>query len=53
MSLLLGYLPNIVSQDPYLRLKVVRLPFEVAKRRNFEEQVTDIKHNGVQEVVDK
>ena len=38
---------------PYIRPKVVELPFEVTKRITFEELVTDININILQEVVDK
>ena len=40
-------------EDPYIRPKVVELPFEVAKRITFEELVTNININRLQEVVDK
>ena len=40
-------------KDPYIRPKVVELPFEVTKRITFEELVTDININRLQEVVDK
>ena len=40
-------------EDPYIRPKVVELPFEVTKRITFEELVTDININRLQEVVDK
>jgi DNA-directed RNA polymerase-5 subunit 1 len=43
----------ILAKHPYMRLKVVGLPPEVAKRITFEEQVTDININRLQEVVDK
>ena len=39
-------------EDPYIRLKVVELPVEVTKRITFEELVTDININRLQEVVD-
>ena len=38
---------------PYIRPKVVEFPFEVKKRITFEELVTDININRLQEVVDK
>ena len=40
-------------EHPYIRPKVVELPFEVTKRITFEELVTDININRLQEVVDK
>ena len=40
-------------EDTYIRPKVVELPFKVTKRITFEELVTDININGLQEVVDK
>ena len=40
-------------EDPYIRPKVVELPVEVTKRITFEELVTDININRLQEVVDK
>ena len=40
-------------EDPYIRSKVVELPFEVTKRISFEELVTDINNNRLQEVVNK
>ena len=40
-------------EDPYIRPKVVELPFEVTKRISFEELVTDINNNILQEVVNK
>ena len=40
-------------EDPYIRPKVVELSFEVTKRITFEELVTDININRLQEVVDK
>ena len=40
-------------EDPYIRPKVVELPFEVTKRITSEELVTDININRLQEVVDK
>jgi len=40
-------------EDPYIRPKVVELPVEVTKRIAFEELVTDININRLQEVVDK
>jgi hypothetical protein len=52
-ELFLGYLSHILSKYPYSGPKVVELPPEVAKRITFEEQVTDININGLQEVVDK
>ena len=40
-------------EDPYIRPKVVELPVEVTKRITFEEPVTDININRLQEVIDK
>jgi len=40
-------------EDSYIRPKVVELPFEVTKRISFEELVTDINNNRLQEVVNK
>ena len=40
-------------EGPYIRPKVVELPVEVTKRITFEELVTDININRLQEVVDK
>ena len=40
-------------EDRYIRPRVVELPFEVTKRIPFEELVTDININRLQEVVDK
>jgi hypothetical protein len=47
-ELFLGYLSHILSKDPYIELKVVKLPPEVTKRITFEEQVTDININRLQ-----
>ncbi|XP_066321217.1 DNA-directed RNA polymerase V subunit 1-like [Miscanthus floridulus] len=44
---------SVLTGDPYIGLGVVGLPSEVAKRMTFEEQVTDININRLQEVVDK
>ena len=43
----------ILPRDPYIRLDVAGLPFEVAKRITFEDQITNINMNIPQEVVDK
>jgi hypothetical protein len=43
--------PHILSKDPYTGPIVVELPPEVAKWITFEEQVTDININRLQEVV--
>jgi len=40
-------------KDPYIRPKVVELPVEVTKGITFEELVTDININRLQEVIDK
>ena len=40
-------------EGPYIRPKVVELPFEVTRRITFEELVIDININRLQEVVDK
>ena len=40
-------------EDPYIRPKVVELPVEVTIRITFEELVSDININRLQEVVDK
>jgi hypothetical protein len=39
--------------DPFVEPKVVELPSELAKRVTFEEQVTDININRLQEVVNQ
>jgi DNA-directed RNA polymerase-5 subunit 1 len=44
---------SVLTGDPYIGLGVVGLPSEVAKRMTFEEQVTDLNINKLQEVVDK
>ncbi|KAG8069778.1 hypothetical protein GUJ93_ZPchr0006g43953 [Zizania palustris] len=44
---------SVLTGDPYIGVDVVGLPSEVAKRITFEEQVTDININKLQEVVDK
>ena len=44
---------NVLTGDPYIGIDVVGLPSEVAKRITFEEQVTDININKLQEIVDK
>ncbi|AQK60576.1 DNA-directed RNA polymerase V subunit 1 [Zea mays] len=44
---------SVLTGDPYIGLGVVGLPSEVAKRMTFEEQVTDININRLQDVVDK
>ncbi|XP_062218221.1 DNA-directed RNA polymerase V subunit 1-like [Phragmites australis] len=44
---------SVLTGDPYIPVDVVGLPSEVAKRMTFEEQVTDININRLQEVVDK
>ncbi|XP_051186428.1 DNA-directed RNA polymerase V subunit 1 isoform X2 [Lolium perenne] len=44
---------SVLTGDPYIGVDVVGLPSEVAKRITFEEQVTDININRLQEVVDK
>ncbi|KAL5207904.1 hypothetical protein ABZP36_032339 [Zizania latifolia] len=44
---------SVLTGDPYIGVDVVGLPSEVAKRMTFEEQVTDININRLQEVVDK
>ncbi|XP_048537940.1 DNA-directed RNA polymerase V subunit 1-like [Triticum urartu] len=44
---------SVLTGDPYIGADVVGLPSEVAKRITFEEQVTDININRLQEVVDK
>ncbi|KAL6629149.1 hypothetical protein ACP70R_028914 [Stipagrostis hirtigluma subsp. patula] len=44
---------SVLTGDPYIRVDVVGLPSEVAKRITFEEQVTDINIGRLQEVVDK
>jgi hypothetical protein len=44
---------HILSKDPYIEPKVLELTPEVVKRITFEEHVTDINVNGLQEVVDK
>jgi DNA-directed RNA polymerase-5 subunit 1 len=41
----------VLLEDPYIGPIVVELPPEVAKRITFEEQVTDININRLQEVV--
>ena len=40
-------------EDRYIRSRVVELPVEVTKGITFEELVTDININRLQEVVDK
>ena len=52
VSLSLVISPYLIK-DPYIRPKVVELPFEVTKRITFVELVTDININRLQEVVDK
>ncbi|KAG2648561.1 DNA-directed RNA polymerase V subunit 1-like [Panicum virgatum] len=44
---------SVLTGDPYIGVDVIGLPSEVAKRITFEEQVTDININRLQEVVDK
>uniref|UniRef100_A0A0D9VCB6 DNA-directed RNA polymerase subunit n=1 Tax=Leersia perrieri TaxID=77586 RepID=A0A0D9VCB6_9ORYZ len=44
---------SVLTGDPYIGVDVVGLPSEVAKRITFEEQVTDININRLQDVVDK
>ncbi|GJN19018.1 hypothetical protein PR202_gb06248 [Eleusine coracana subsp. coracana] len=44
---------SVLTGDPYIPVDVVGLPSEVAKKITFEEQVTDININRLQEVVDK
>ena len=46
-------IPPYPIEHPYIRLKVVELPFEVTKRITFEELVIDININRLQEVLDK
>ncbi|CAL5023974.1 unnamed protein product [Urochloa decumbens] len=43
---------SVLTGDPYIGVDVIGLPSEVAKRITFEEQVTDININRLQEVVD-
>jgi DNA-directed RNA polymerase-5 subunit 1 len=45
--------PHILSKDPLIGLDAVGLPSEVVKMITFEEQVTDININKLQEVVDQ
>ena len=52
-ELFLGCLSISNRKDPYIRPKVVELPSEVVQRITFEELVTDININKLQEVVDK
>ena len=42
-----------LMENPYIRPKVVEIPFEIRKRISFEELVTDINNNRLQEVVNK
>ncbi|KAF2943116.1 DNA-directed RNA polymerase V subunit 1 [Oryza sativa Japonica Group] len=44
---------SVLTGDPYIGVDVIGLPSEVAKRITFEEQVTDINLNRLQEIVDK
>ncbi|KAF0935654.1 hypothetical protein E2562_035104 [Oryza meyeriana var. granulata] len=44
---------SVLTGDPYIGVDVVGLPSEVAKRITFEEQVTDMNINRLQEIVDK
>jgi DNA-directed RNA polymerase-5 subunit 1 len=44
---------HILSEDPLIRPDVVGLPSKVAKRIAFEEQITNININRLQEMVDK
>jgi hypothetical protein len=44
---------HILSEDPYTKPVVVELSSEVAERTTFEEHVTDVNINRLQEVVDK
>jgi hypothetical protein len=57
MSYLLIIFPwlssHILSEDLYVRPNPVELPSKVVKRITFEEQVTDININRLQEIVDK
>ena len=42
-----------MSRDLYVELETIGLPSGVVQRITFEEQVTDINHNRLQEMVDK
>ncbi|XP_006646896.1 DNA-directed RNA polymerase V subunit 1 [Oryza brachyantha] len=44
---------SVLTGDPYIGVDMVGLPSEVAKRITFEEQVTNININKLQEIVDK
>ena len=42
-----------MSRDLYVELEAIGLPSRVVQRITFEEQVTNINHNRLQEMVDK
>ncbi|KAL6888501.1 hypothetical protein ACP4OV_009527 [Aristida adscensionis] len=44
---------SVITGDPYMRVDVVGLPSEIAKRITYEEQVTNINISKLQDIVDQ